>query len=134
MLAQHGVRGTSPTDLLGELDCHPLIFELNRAVAGQALAPQINSIAAWLVVRWWRPDRARFRIVRSRAKWRRMADEKIPSFIGLGRRVANEPQLTPEPEAARRCMLATAPTRKSEKASAAIGCVSLLSLDLPTSW
>jgi hypothetical protein len=50
-----------------------------------------------------------------------MADEKIPSFVGLGRQVANEPQLTPEPEAARRCMLATAqiPLENPEKASAA---------------
>jgi hypothetical protein len=48
-----------------------------------------------------------------------MADEKIPNFVGLGR---HEPQLTPEPEAARRCMLATAqiPLENREKASAAV--------------
>jgi hypothetical protein len=57
-----------------------------------------------------------------------MADEKIPSFVGLGRQVANEPQLTPEPEAARRSH-----SKIGKGLSGGIGCVSLLSLDLPTS-
>jgi hypothetical protein len=50
-----------------------------------------------------------------------LADEQIPSFVALGRQVANGPQLTPEQEAARRRMLAAAqiPLKDSEKASAA---------------
>ena len=51
-----------------------------------------------------------------------LADDKIPSFVALGRQVAvNAPQLTPEQEAARRRMLAAAhiPLENPEKASAA---------------
>ena len=50
-----------------------------------------------------------------------LADEKIPSFVALGRQVANGPQLTPEQDAARRRMLAAAqiPLENPEKASAA---------------
>jgi hypothetical protein len=50
-----------------------------------------------------------------------LADDKIPSFVALGRQVAaNGPQLTPEQEAARRRMLAAAqiPLENPEKASA----------------
>ena len=50
------------------------------------------------------------------------SDDKIPSFVALGRQVAvNAPQLTPEQEAARRRMLAAAqiPLENPEKASAA---------------
>jgi hypothetical protein len=50
------------------------------------------------------------------------AEDKIPSFLALGRQVAaNGPQLTPEQEAARRRMLAAAqiPLENPEKASAA---------------
>jgi hypothetical protein len=49
-------------------------------------------------------------------------EDKIPSFVALGRQVAaSEPQLTPEQEAARRRMLAAAqiPLENPEKASAA---------------
>jgi hypothetical protein len=51
-----------------------------------------------------------------------LAEDKIPSFVALGREVAvNAPQLTPEQEAARRRMLAAAqiPLENPEKASAA---------------
>jgi hypothetical protein len=50
-----------------------------------------------------------------------LADEKIPSFVALGRQVANGPQLTPEQEAARRRMLTAAqiPLENPEKASVA---------------
>jgi hypothetical protein len=51
-----------------------------------------------------------------------LAEDKIPSFVALGRQVAvNAPQLTPEQEAARRRMLAAAqiPLENPEKASAA---------------
>jgi hypothetical protein len=51
-----------------------------------------------------------------------LAEDKIPSFVALGRQVAaNGPQLTPEQEAARRRMLAAAqiPLENPEKASAA---------------
>jgi hypothetical protein len=51
-----------------------------------------------------------------------LADDKIPSFVALGRQVAvNAPQLTPEQEAARRRMLAAAqiPLENPEKTSAA---------------
>ena len=51
-----------------------------------------------------------------------LTDDTIPSFVALGRQVAaNEPQLTPEQEAARRRMLAAAqiPLENPEKASAA---------------
>jgi hypothetical protein len=50
-----------------------------------------------------------------------LSDEKIPSFVVLGCQVANEPQLTPEQEAARRRMWAAAqiPLENLEKASAA---------------
>jgi hypothetical protein len=37
-----------------------------------------------------------------------LAEDKIPSYVALGRQVANGPQLTPEQEAARRRMLASA--------------------------
>ena len=51
-----------------------------------------------------------------------LAEDKIPSFVALGRQVAvNAPQLTPEQEAARRRMLAAAqiPLENPEKTSAA---------------
>jgi hypothetical protein len=50
-----------------------------------------------------------------------LAEDKIPSFVALGRQVAaNGPQLTPEQEAARRRMLTAAqiPLENPEKASA----------------
>ena len=37
-----------------------------------------------------------------------LADDKIPSFVALGRQVAATAQLTPEQEVARRRMLAAA--------------------------
>jgi hypothetical protein len=51
-----------------------------------------------------------------------LAEDKIPSFVALGRQVvANGPQLTPEQDAARRRILAAAqiPLENPEKASAA---------------
>jgi hypothetical protein len=47
-----------------------------------------------------------------------LAGHQIPSFVAFGRQVvANGPQVTPQQEAARRRMMATArnPTRKSEE-------------------
>ena len=50
-----------------------------------------------------------------------LAEDKIPSFVALGRQVAATAQLTPEQEAARRRMLAAAqvPLENPEKAPAA---------------
>jgi hypothetical protein len=51
-----------------------------------------------------------------------LAEDKIPSFVALGRQVTGSgPQLTPEQEAARRRILAAAqiPLENPEKASAA---------------
>jgi hypothetical protein len=49
------------------------------------------------------------------------AEDKIPSFVALGRQVAATAQLTPEQEAARRRMLPAAqiPLENPEKAPAA---------------
>jgi hypothetical protein len=57
-----------------------------------------------------------------KAKIAPLAEDKIPSFVALGRQVAaNGPQLTPEQEAARRRILAAAqiPLENPDKASAA---------------
>ena len=113
-------------DLLRRAGLSPPIFELNRAVAAQALAPHINSIAAWLVVRWRRPDRARFRTVRSRAKWRGWPVKRFPASSGSAAkwRTNHSSRRSRRPR--------VDPTRKSgDGLSGGIGCVSLLSLDLP---
>jgi hypothetical protein len=53
-----------------------------------------------------------------------LVEDKIPSFVALGRQVAaNGPQLTPEQEAPRRRMLAAAQVLL--EISGGIGCVSL---------
>ena len=60
--------------------------------------------------------------MRRKEKVTPLAEDKIPSFVALGRQVAaSGPQLTPEQEAARRRMLAAAqiPLENPEKASAA---------------
>jgi methylphosphotriester-DNA--protein-cysteine methyltransferase len=50
-----------------------------------------------------------------------LTDDKIPSFVALGRQVAATTQLTPEQEAARRRLMAAAqiPLENPEKAPAA---------------
>ena len=60
--------------------------------------------------------------MRRKEKVAPLAEDKIPSFVALGRQVAaSEPQLTPQQEAARRRMLAAAqiPLENPDKASAA---------------
>jgi len=59
--------------------------------------------------------------MRRKVRMAPLAEDKIPSFVALGRQVAaNGPQLTPEQEAARRQILAAAqiPLENPERASA----------------